>query len=260
VTQRRAQKAADKTIRNEIGTLRGILKRQKLWVQLKDDGVRLPRGREEDTGVALSIEDETKLLAACAASRSRSLLPVVKLALSPGMRHDEMRLLRWKQIDFANASIKVGKSKTEAGAGRAVPMNMRALETMTQWALQFPDRKPSHFIFPSEKVGICGNDEIPEVFDTDPSKAITSWKTAWASAKTVAGIECRFHDLRHTTVTRLLERGQPLAVVADPMGWSTATAVRMSKRYGHIGPSAKRSAMAALDGQPTAHHPRTHSP
>src|SRR6187401_2104020 len=30
---------------------------------------------------------------------------------------------------------------------------------------------------PSEKVGISGNDEIPEVFDTDPTKPITSWKT-----------------------------------------------------------------------------------
>lgn len=100
-------------------------------------------------------------------------------------------------------------------------------------------------------VGISGNDEIPEVFDTDPAKPITSWKTAWSSAKATAGVECRFHDLRHTTVTRLLERGQPFPVVADIMGWSAATAVRMAKRYGHIGPSAKRAAMSALD-EPTS--------
>ena len=100
-------------------------------------------------------------------------------------------------------------------------------------------------------VGISGNDEIPEVFDTDPAKPMTSWKTAWKSAKATAGIECRFHDLRHTVVTRLLERGQAFAVVADIMGWSAATAVRMAKRYGHIGPSAKRTAMSALD-EPTS--------
>jgi integrase len=110
-----------------------------------------------------------------------------------------------------------------------------------------PDRKPNHYLFPCEKVGIAGNDEIVEVFDTDPTKPITSWKSAWATAKTAAGVECRFHDLRHTVVTRLLEAGQPFAVVADIMGWSAATAVRMAKRYGHIGPSAKRAAMAALD-------------
>ena len=43
---------------------------------------------------------ETALRAACAPSRSRSLLPVVSLALATGMRHDEMRLLRWKQVDL----------------------------------------------------------------------------------------------------------------------------------------------------------------
>ena len=86
------------------------------------------------------------------------------------------------------------------------------------------------------------------MFDTDPTKPITSWKTAWKRAKEAAGIECRFHDLRHTVVTRLLEKGQPFAVVAEIMGWSPGTAVRMAKRYGHIGPSAKRAAMFALDG------------
>jgi len=99
----------------------------------------------------------------------------------------------------------------------------------------------------SEHVGFSGNDEIPQVFDTDPTTPISSWKTAWVSAKKRAGIECRFHDLRHSAVTRLLEAGQPFAVVADIMGWSAATAVRMAKRYGHIGESARRQAMAALE-------------
>ena len=56
-------------------------------------------------------------------------------------------------------------------------------------------------------------------------------------------------------MVEILSRGQPFAVVADIMRWSPATAVRMVKRYGHIGPSAKRSAMAALDSPPTAPQP-----
>ena len=86
-------------------------------------------------------------------------------------------------------------------------------------------------MFPSEKVGIAGNDEIVETFDTDPTKPITSWKTAWRTAKTTSGIACRFHDLRHTVVTRLLEAGQSFAVVADIMGWSAATGVRMANDF-----------------------------
>jgi len=259
VMSRRDDGAADKTIRNELGTLRGILKHFRLWSALKDDGVRLPRGQDTDVGIALTTEQEAALIAACAASRSRSLLPAVVLALSTGLRLDEMRLLRWKQIDVANRALRVGRSKTQAGAGRAVHLNQRALQTVSAWTLQFPKRKPDHFVFPSERVGFSGNDEIPQVFDTDPTKPITSWKTAWLRAKETAGVTCRFHDLRHTAVTRLLEAGQPFAVVADIMGWSAATSVRMAKRYGHIGESARRQAMAALDA-PTLDRPTLAQP
>jgi integrase len=83
----------------------------------------------------VTAEQEAALLLACGASRSRSLLPVVTLALCTGMRHDELRLLTWRQVDFANEAIKVGKSKTVHGAGRAVPLNRRALETLNSWAV-----------------------------------------------------------------------------------------------------------------------------
>ena len=92
-------------------------------------------------------------------SRSRSLLVVVTLALNTGMRHDEMRLLLWRQVDFVNEAVKVGKSKTEHGAGRSVPLNKAALKALKDWSKDFPDRKPTHYVFPSEKVGFSGNDE-----------------------------------------------------------------------------------------------------
>ena len=59
-------------------------------------------------------------------------------------------------------------------------------------------------------------------------------------------INCRFHDLRHTAVTRLLEAGIPYPVVASMMGWSAATAIRMAKRHGHIGSQALREAADVL--------------
>jgi integrase len=67
-------------------------------------------------------------VAACAASRSRSLLPGVSLALATGLRHDELRLLRWSQVDVVNEAIRVGKSKTDHGSGRAVPRLAAAKE------------------------------------------------------------------------------------------------------------------------------------
>ena len=39
----------------------------------------------------------------------------------------------------------------------------------------------------------------------------------------------------------------PLSVVATILGWSPATTAIMAKRYGHIGDTARRSAVAVLD-------------
>ena len=50
---------------------------------------------------------------------------------------------------------------------------------------------------------------------------------------------------RHSAATRLLENGAPFAVVANILGWSASTAVRMARLYGHIRPEVQR---AALDG------------
>ena len=45
----------------------------------------------------------------------------------------------------------------------------------------------------------------------------------------------------------MLEAGAAFSVIADIMGWSPSTAVRMSKRYGHIGNKARRDAIEKLE-------------
>ena len=59
-------------------------------------------------------------------------------------------------------------------------------------------------------------------------------------------IALRFHDLRHTAATKLFEQGELIAVVAQILGWSASTAVRMAKRYGHIRPEVQRQALDAI--------------
>jgi integrase len=39
------------------------------------------------------------------------------------MRSVEIRTLRWEQTDFERRFLIVGKSKTEAGEGRTIPLN-----------------------------------------------------------------------------------------------------------------------------------------
>lgn len=241
-------KAAPKTINLEVGTIRGILRRYRLWANLQPD-VRM-LATPDDIGKSLSLEEEKKLLDACAESRSRSLLPAVLLALNTGMRYSELRLLHWQQIDLTRRTVRVGKSKTKAGTGRVIPLNNKATEVLKFWAEQFPNREPEHFVFPSERYGAGGDKFEPTVHSIDSTRAITSWKEAWETVKENTEVTIRFHDLRHTCVTRMLEGGVPLSVVASILGWSPATTARMAKRYGHIGHVAQRQAVAVLDAKP----------
>ena len=179
---------------------------------------------------------------ACRASRSPLLLPAFVVALNTGLRYSELRLLRWSQIDFLKAHVTVGQSKTAAWTGvgsshsilvcpqRATAMGHRGARPATK-----PLRLPG------------GENRARRVYARDPDRPIGSWKTAWARAKNRAGVTARFHDIRHTACTRMLEGGHGLSVVATILGWSAATTAVMAKRYGHIGDTARRAAVAVLD-------------
>jgi integrase len=207
--------AAPKTVNLEVGTLRAILRKNRLWAAIQPD-VKMLRVRE-DVGRAISRDEEAALLAACRASRSRSLYPAVLVALNTCLRYSELRLLKWEQIDLKACTLTVGLSKTESGTGRLLPLNDRAAAIFGFWASLFPDRASNHFVFPSERYGASG-DGVAVVHSSDPTKPIGRWKEAWESAKTKACVFCRFHDLRHTGCTRMLEAGVPFSVVATIMG------------------------------------------
>ena len=169
------------------------------------------------------------------------------IAICTGLRRAELLALRWKQIDMVNWLIRVGESKTQAGRHREVPVVVRARTAIKLWAEQFPDRQPDHFVFPSEHVGAAGDNFDASIKNTKPTTQVGSLKTAWKTAKKVAKVAVRWHDLRHTCVTRLLESGQTLPMIASIMGWSASTTVRMAQRYGHISTDARRAAMEAMN-------------
>jgi integrase len=93
--------ASNRSVNMEVGALRAILRKNRLWTNLQPDVKMLPE--RSDIGRALSRDEETRLLAACKASRSRSLYPAVLLSIHSGLRNQELRLLRWRQIDLLGA-------------------------------------------------------------------------------------------------------------------------------------------------------------
>ncbi len=245
--------ASQKSINLEVGTLRAVLRRHRMWANIQPDVKMMPVN--DMTGKALTEDEERRLLDGCRKLRSRTLLPIVTLALHTGMRRGEIQSLRWQQVDFLSRTLTVGVTKTAAGTGRVIPLNERALMTLQTWATNFAERRPEHFVFPWEHYGFAGNDQKPHAKTMDPNVAVGDITTAWESAKAKAGVVSRFHDLRHTACTRLLERGASLSVVASIMGWSASTTAKMAKLYGHIGSDAQRAALNSLVQPPRQRSP-----
>jgi integrase len=257
--KRLEEKAAGATINLEIGTVRAILRRAGHWAAIQPE-VKMLSVRD-DVGRALTQEEEKTLLGKCRESRSRALLPAVLVALNTGLRYGELVGLRWRQVDLEGKTLTVGTSKTEAGAGRRVPLNDRAFSALSLWADRFPKRKPEHYVFPTERYGQPG-EKKSGVYDVDPTKPVGRLKEAWEKAKERAKVSCRWHDLRHTFCTRLLEAGHGFPLIAQVMGWSPATTVRMAKRYGHVSTETLRPLVGSLDslvfeGDSPQNHPQS---
>jgi integrase len=239
-----------------VGTMRSILRSNKLWAFLEQD-VRMLTVRNE-IGRALSPDEVFRLLTACKQSRSRSLYVAVLVSLHTGLRNGELRSMLWRQVDligndeFPNGSVTVGRSKTEGGSGRRVPLSPDALACLKAWRTQFPACAPSHCLFPSE--GYCANGSTPgAVHGTDVFTPILSWKTGWTVARKAAKVEARWHDLRHTFVSSLAA-GQ--ASDATIKALSGHVSNKMLERYSHTRNEAKCAAIAAAFGSQSLGSPR----
>jgi integrase len=90
---------AGRTINMELGELSRALgqKWSVLWPKVRKLEER------KDAGVALSPEEETRLLDAALEARSPILRTFIQLALLTGMRSGEVSSLTWGQVDIARA-------------------------------------------------------------------------------------------------------------------------------------------------------------
>ena len=164
---------------------------------------------------------------------------VVALGLHAGLRDKEIRTLQWRGFNLATRIVTVGPSKTDAGTGRTIPMNddlfAVAVEYTKWYTVRFGASQPGWYVFPFGK-------PVPN----DPTRPVTSLKTAWRSVRSKAGVEGRFHDTRHTFVTDLAEGGVGDEVIRDMAGH---VAKDMLKHYSHIRTEAKRRGVGVLIGK-----------
>src|SRR6202021_1235648 len=97
-TRRKRDGVSNRTVNLEMGVLRSILRRYRMWEAIAADVDFLQES--PSPGRALTHEEESGLLDVASKSRCRSLYPVVMLALNSGMRASEIRNLTWAQVDF----------------------------------------------------------------------------------------------------------------------------------------------------------------
>jgi hypothetical protein len=69
------------------------------------------------------------------------------------------------------------------------------------------------------------------------------WETAELPTALVA---VRFHDLRHTAVSRMIAARVPRPIIAKIVGWSAGTMAKMAAQYGHFGMEELRGAVEAI--------------
>jgi integrase len=201
-TARLGEKAGPKTINDEVMLLIRLCGDQGELIRAtlrRDKALKLPL--PPSPGRPYSAEEKTRMLEEAQKLRTPQMHAALALDLNTGLRDKELREIRWKQIDMVHKkALTVGKSKTEAGTGRVIPLNataIAALEAHAAWyTTRFGERRPEWFVF-------AFGTPLPK----DPTRPITSFKTAWSKVRLKAGVTGRWHDNRHTLVTELAESG-----------------------------------------------------
>ena len=121
----------------------------------------------------------------------------------------------------------------------------RGCAVLTMWLSRFPNAGPESFIFPYHKVGIGGNSRVPQTWAVDLNRPMGEWKKAWEGVCKSAGVRCRWHDLRHTFISRLAENPSVSEETLKQLAGHVSK--KMLERYSHIRRHAKQAAIATLE-------------
>ena len=153
------------------------------------------------------------------------------LAVSTGMRLNEMRCLRWVNIDFDRRFLTIAghdNFQTKTHRMRSIPMNDVAYKVLMKRREISPE---GEYVFYNKDTGKPLN-----------KNAIARKIKRWIKK---AGLpeSLHTHSLRHTTASWLVQSGIPIYDVQQILGHSS---VRQTAIYSHLQPEHLRKAMDKL--------------
>lgn len=212
---------APATVNRELEVLRHLLNLAERWKKffgknpVSQAGLLILNNQVERI---LSPEEEERLLA-CS---SPQLSAILICALNTGMRKGEIISLKWSNVDLDNNVITLEATNTKSKKGRKIPINSKLRKTLLE-----------------QKLKGGGSDYVFLSSNGNPYKRQDSLKQAFGGACRRAGIEgLRFHDLRHTAATRMVESGAKIVAVSRILGHAD---LKTTMRYTHPGDSLKEA-------------------
>lgn len=210
---------ADGSVNRELTMLRAVMRMAALrWgkrvaeIDWKRQWLLEPAPRDR----ILSADEEGRLFAAL----RPDLHGLVRFALATGMRFDNIRTLRWVQVDWTARSIRLRvKSRRPGGEVHNVPLTAGIAAILSAERGRHPE-----FVFT-----FAEHDRHQRITNVRHPYTQSGWRRVWSRALDEAGIEdFRFHDLRHTTATRLLRATGNLELVRRLLGHLT---IQSTLRY-----------------------------
>jgi integrase len=234
--------AGPSVVNHELNTLSQILNRAGLWAPMATHYMPLPLPRPT-VGCALTEEEEVRLFRA-AASNPRWKIGYCCALIAANTTADgsEIRFLRIRDVNAQppNASIRIWEGTKNDYRKRTIPLNEPAAwaaRELLKRAAEKGATEPEHYLLPHRapdgQVGF------------DPTRPLYSWRSSWERLRVAAGLpKLRFKDLRHHSITRLLEdEDVSERTVIDLAGHISRA---MLERYSHIRMRTKREAVDAL--------------
>jgi integrase len=196
--------------------------------------LRLPATEKPPEITPPSMDEYRALLDACPilGGYAREFKAMIQFAAWTGIRQGELFGLQWDDVGETSAQIRRSR-KFDGTLGR--PKNGRTREVMLLPPARVLDevpRRPDAFVFHSPR----GNPLL---------RGTHAW--SWQKVKASAGVDCRWHDLRHACATRLLEMGLSHFDVSIQLG-HTDGGFLVQARYGHPSvDAAKKRLLAAFE-------------
>jgi len=208
----------------------------------------IPPKMEEYEAVTLTLEETAKLLEA--AKQTRLYIPIL-LAISTGMRRGEVLGLRWKDVDLNRRTVRVVQILITDGQKLLFtpPKTKKSKRTIDITDVLTQALKKHKTEQAKEKLALGAAYRDNGLVIAEPDGTPVNPDTFSARYRKLLKDNdlpaVRFHDLRHTNATLLLENGANAKAVSAQLGHSNI-GVTMDI-YGHVTKTMREETVAIME-------------